>query len=1357
MIFSAQISFAQEDADVLIYGNVKDHFSRKKLEGVVVKVSQNGKSFDSQTITSSGKYEFFLPLNQLYSISFEKPGYVSKFFEVNAKNIPSEDLRGGFSMPADVSLFETMEGVDFSILNDPIGKASYQPERGGMEWDMDYTNGMLNELARLMREVEKANEEAAKEEDAAAIAAAKLEEDFKKFMADGEADMVKKAYDGAINNFTSALDLKPQDTTAKTKLAEAQKKFDDQQAALELERNYNAFIDDGDNAFRAKNWEEAIGHYQSASGLKPTEKYPKDQLKLAQDELKKLEDAAALEASVSKLIAEGDTEVEKEAYQKGIDKYNAALALISSNMEALDKLKEAQRLLAEYEAQAAQRAEYDGLIAEADKLFDSKKYAESITKYESASEVFPKEIYPKDRIAEAKDLIAQLEAAAAEAEARAAMQAQFDALMADGERALSSKDYDSAIDKFLGALELLPEDATAQKKLNDAERAKQEAENAALAQENYDKAIAEADRYFDKSEYEAAIEKYREALESKDERYPKDRLAEAEQRIKDRIAADEEAARLAAEAEAQSAIQAEFDGYMQAGRSEVQEKNFEGAIPNFESALAVIPGDQTAKAELDAAKQALEDQRSQMEAAEREAAEAAALEAIRTEFDGYMEAGRTEMKEENFEEAISDFEKALTVIPQDKSARDELDAAKQALEDQRSQMEAAEREAAEAAALAAKRAEYDDLMDKGERALMSESFEAAIKSFSDAASVLPDEASAPDRKAFAQKAFDAWRLAQSAAEQQTMFDTYMEEAREAMKNKVYQEAISNYEGALTVFADDNEAKSGIETARQAIAKQEADALAEAARLKEEAERNAAMASEKERKERFDRLLVTGDEAMSKETFGPAIDSYSEALTIFPDDNKAKSKLERAERAQQDALAKEEDKARKRAEEEARLAELEAQRALDNLAEAERRRQAEKDLAYLDAIKEADKYFAYEDFLVSKTYYEDALEIKPDEIYPKSRIERIELLLKQSEEEERLRAEQERLAREREESRGFKRGKDLSNTAEDDIDARMAEERRKSLEAKWKAMENDKESWKEVNERLKRGEGSRIDENSSLVEDYRTTSKNMATEAEKDSERRTKNMSSYKEALSGQDIKWKNRQDRNLEKSEDEITSFKEKSAQEKERYYGKSSSYADHQKSIVKLKETQEEMSKQADKDYEAKLKEQEREAAVYRTYLDKKAEMSEETLEANKEEILDLKESISRENSKAAERKNETQVSELELVRNRQKALLEIKNTESEVARKENLEEAYEANDYRAPKSYMDFDANQLVNSYPQGVTEETYNESNKAVIRRIVIVGNKAFEYHKVVSRSGTYYFKNGISISKAIWDLESDKVPE
>ncbi|MDA0714380.1 MAG: hypothetical protein O3B83_03855, partial [Bacteroidetes bacterium] len=287
MIFSAQISFAQEDADVLIYGNVKDHFSRKKLEGVVVKVSQNGKSFDSQTITSSGKYEFFLPLNQLYSISFEKPGYVSKFFEVNAKNIPSEDLRGGFSMPADVSLFETMEGVDFSILNDPIGKASYQPERGGMEWDMDYTNGMLNELARLMREVEKANEEAAKEEDAAAIAAAKLEEDFKKFMADGEADMVKKAYDGAINNFTSALDLKPQDTTAKTKLAEAQKKFDDQQAALELERNYNAFIDDGDNAFRAKNWEEAIGHYQSASGLKPTEKYPKDQLKLAQDELKK--------------------------------------------------------------------------------------------------------------------------------------------------------------------------------------------------------------------------------------------------------------------------------------------------------------------------------------------------------------------------------------------------------------------------------------------------------------------------------------------------------------------------------------------------------------------------------------------------------------------------------------------------------------------------------------------------------------------------------------------------------------------------------------------------------------------------------------------------------------------------------------------------------------------------------------------------------------------------------------------------------------------------------------------------------------------------------------------------------------
>jgi hypothetical protein len=518
-----------------------------------------------------------------------------------------------------------------------------------------------------------------------------------------------------------------------------------------------------------------------------------------------------------------------------------------------------------------------------------------------------------------------------------------------------------------------------------------------------------------------------------------------------------------------------------------------------------------------------------------------------------------------------------------------------------------------------------------------------------------------------------------------------------------------------------------------------------------------MASEKERKDRFDRLLKTGDEAMSNETFQPAIDSYSEALTIYPDDSKAQSKLERAQRAKQDAFARDEDEARRRAEEEARQAELDAQRALEDAAEADRRRQAEKDLAYLEAIKEADNAFAYKDYLVSKTYYEDALEIKPDEVYPKSRIERIELLLKQSEEEERLRAEQERLAREREESRGFKRGKDLTNTAEDDIDARMAEERRKALEAKWKTMEEDKESWREVNERLKRGEGSRIDENSSLVEDYRNTSRDMSSRANKESERKTKNMFSYKDALAGQDQKWEKRQDRKRDKAEGEISAFKEKNAEEKERFYGKSSSYSEHQKSIVKLKETQEEINKQAERDYQDKLKQQERDVDAYKSYMQKRAEKSDAALEANKEAIITLKEDISKENTRAAETRNETQVAELEMIENRQKALTERMTAESEATRKENLEEAYEAKDYRAPKSYIDYTPSELVNNYPQGVTEETYDEPNKAIIRRIIIVGNKAIEYHKVVSRSGTYYFKNGLSISKAIWDLESDKVPE
>ena len=74
-------------------------------------------------------------------------------------------------------------------------------------------------------------------------------------------------------------------------------------------------------------------------------------------------------------------------------------------------------------------------------------------------------------------------------------------------------------------------------------------------------------------------------------------------------------------------------------------------------------------------------------------------------------------------------------------------------------------------------------------------------------------------------------------------------------------------------------------------------------------------------------------------------------------------------------------------------------------------------------------------------------------------------------------------------------------------------------------------------------------------------------------------------------------------------------------------------------------------------------------------------------------------------------------------------------------------------PKNFQDYNLSKLAQEYPQGVTEESYTEGNKVIIRRVVVNGNKADEYSKVIAKWGTFYFANGQSITEAIWQRDTE----
>ena len=60
-----------------------------------------------------------------------------------------------------------------------------------------------------------------------------------------------------------------------------------------------------------------------------------------------------------------------------------------------------------------------------------------------------------------------------------------------------------------------------------------------------------------------------------------------------------------------------------------------------------------------------------------------------------------------------------------------------------------------------------------------------------------------------------------------------------------------------------------------------------------------------------------------------------------------------------------------------------------------------------------------------------------------------------------------------------------------------------------------------------------------------------------------------------------------------------------------------------------------------------------------------------------------------------------------------------------------------------------------PQGLYESSYKIQNGIVIERSLRSGDKVIHYRKVMMKTGTYYFREGVSITSAIWRLETTYV--
>jgi hypothetical protein len=1375
ILFFANPLWAQLD-NVMVYGTVKDMSTAKKLDGVTITVFKNGAKLMDAMSNASGKYEVNLDYGAEYKVQCSKQGYVGKNISIDTRNIPEEERLGGHGMNIDFTMMVEIEGVDYSVLKEPFGKAQYVSSSGNFEWDMEYTARMRDAQARLLKEYE----DKKKREGNA-------EAEFAKQMELGNAAMTAKDFKKAVASFSSALELKPNEPVATAKLSDARMQLESQEGDKKREEQYAALIKEADVLFTKKTYAEAKAKYDAALDIKEAEAYPKQRIReidvLLAELAKKEEEerkAKELETKYQAAVAAADASFKAEKWDDAVSKYTEAAGLKPAEKYPKDQLA----LVATKKTEAAAKAEQDRLakelqekyqaaIASADAAFKAGKWDDATTKYTEASGLKPEEKYPKDQLA-AVAKKKEEEANKAEADRLAKeLQEKYQAAITAADAAFKSSSYDVATAKYNEALVLKPEEkypkdqlAAILNKLDEQARKAEEERRAKELDEQYKAVIALADAGFTGERWDEAEAKYTEAASLKPaEKYPKDQIA-AIAKKKDDLArkADDEQKQKELDERYQAAIASADDAF--------GKEDWEGARTRYTEAGAIKSTEQYPKDQLAAIAQRIADAEAMRKQEELDA-----------KYQGLIAAADADFDKEDYAAAKAKYQEASILKAQERYPKDRMaEADARAAEKARIADEERKRQELEA--------RYSALIEKADKAYDKEEWSSALNDYKDALKLKPEESHPKNRISAIEQSMDA--AAQAKAEEERLLRERQERdqrytdlitaADKAFGAQDYTKAEKDYKDALEVKADEAHPKNRLaeiaalleEQARKADEERsaaereaaererqaEADRLAAEAAAAEKARRDEEermrQASAAEVEARYKELVAEGDLAFGNENYDKARERYTSALGVKPAEQYPKDRIaaieaalnkeiadrEAAERLAAEQRAAEEERLRmeQEAAEAARLAEMndrqreEEERSRREREEAEERRLAEErermeregakaiEERYRNTLASADEALTAKQYEEARGMYAQASDMKPGEPYPLSKIDQIDKLLAEL---ERQRAEAELAAQRAREPKeeAPRKSTTIDMRKEQEAEQFMREAREREEAEKYERIKKLKA---EVDRQEEENAATAADRRNEGVVQKERYQEGDARLFEGDQSRRLMNadeLAAYREALDRSEAERADRAAEIRERSYGEKIAVQEQ-AGDRDRIW--------EQRQVQRTQDMA--ARTEAVQNAEARRMEAGRE----------QADRSREELAAVSQRTMSMEER----GRMLAEEKRQSVEEEKRAQQARETRYAQV-NEQTRIQNKERVD----ALPPDQPRVFADHNRSKLAQDYPPGVTEESYTEGNKVIIRRVVVNGNRADEYSKVIAKWGTFYFKNGQSITEAIWARETE----
>jgi len=656
-------------------------------------------------------------------------------------------------------------------------------------------------------------------------------------------------------------------------------------------------------------------------------------------------------------VKDGDAFLKEGDYENALMQYEAAKEILPRETYPDKQIKKTMAIM---QANQSVDEQYATHIQAADDAFDNKEWETARKNYEMAHDVKPKIEYPKDQIDKIIKNIAAEKALAAEM-AEKERKAKYDAVIASADSLLALSKYAESKGKYNEAVTMDAKQVYPKTKIKeiDAILAKN-----AKADKDYDALMATANTQMNNKEYEAAKGSYNQALALKpDEALPKTKISEIDVMLANMAALKAKEAELAAQKEA--ALKEQYDAMITSADALMVNKEYEKAKAEYESALALKPGETYPKTQIASINDTL-----------------AQLEGIDKQYDKLMASAAEKQQTGKLELAKTDYQAASELKPTEQKPKDEIAAIDAKL-------------AAMAAEIAAKEKaledQYNGLITSADGALENKDYAKAKTDYEGALALKPKEEYPKTQIA----SINATLAQLEGIDKQ--YDKLMASAAEKQQTGKLELAKTDYQAASELKPTEQKPKDEIAAIDAKLATMAAEIAAK----------------EKALEDQYNGLITSADGALENKDYAKAKTDYEGALALKPKEEYPKTQIAsiNATLAKLEGIDKQYDKLMVSAVQKQQSGKLELAKAdYQAASELKPNEQKPKDgIAAIDAklaaaaaelaakekavedkyngfVAEGDAQMALEKYTEAQTAYESALEVKPKEEYPKTQIE-----------------------------------------------------------------------------------------------------------------------------------------------------------------------------------------------------------------------------------------------------------------------------------------------------------------------------------------------------------------------------------